>query len=142
MTNNQSDRYRIVGQELIYFARDLLTDASAFFFLLVSDASSIGRRWQILALVSINSRVSCWKLRNSANLSFCLAGRRRSRQRLREGFAVHFRGKPEIRADGSGSLACHSDPQCWNWNHIEDHQVPRSAEQWRSAAPLIRQGNM
>jgi len=32
------------------------------------------------------------------NLAFCLAGRSWSRQRLREGFAVHFIGKPEIRA--------------------------------------------
>jgi len=32
------------------------------------------------------------------NLAFCLAGRSRSRQRLRKGFTVHFIGKPEIRA--------------------------------------------
>ena len=54
-------------QELIYFARDLLTDRfGRFFSCSVSDSSSIGRRWQILALVTINSRLSCWKLRNSA----------------------------------------------------------------------------
>jgi hypothetical protein len=40
-------------------------------------------------------------------LSFSLAGRRWSRQRLREGFAVRLIGKPEIRAVArlAGSMA-------------------------------------
>jgi len=54
---------------------------------------------------------------------------------------VSSRG-PAGRADGSGSLACHSDPQCSKWKQLEDHQVPRSAEQWRSGGLLIRQGSM
>jgi hypothetical protein len=47
-------------QELIYFARDFLTDRfGRFFSWSASRSSSIGRKWQILALVSTNSRLSC-----------------------------------------------------------------------------------
>jgi hypothetical protein len=53
--------------EVIYFARDLLTDRfSRFFSCSVCRSSSTGRKPQISALVSTNSRLSCWNLRNSA----------------------------------------------------------------------------
>jgi len=54
-------------QELIYFARDLPPDRFRRFFSWSVCASSwAGRKRQIAVLVSTNSRLSSWNLRNSA----------------------------------------------------------------------------
>jgi hypothetical protein len=54
-------------QQLVYFARDLLADRFRRFFSWSVDGSPlVGRKRQISAFVSTNSRLSCWNLRNSA----------------------------------------------------------------------------
>jgi hypothetical protein len=54
-------------QKLIYFLRDFLADLRRrFFSWSFCGSSSAGRKRQISALVSTNSRLSCWNLRNSA----------------------------------------------------------------------------
>ena len=77
-THGRLDRFQIEAaglattgennpQKLIYFARDLLADRfRRFFSWSGEDSSSVGRRRQISAFVSTNSRLSCWNFRNSA----------------------------------------------------------------------------
>jgi hypothetical protein len=54
-------------QQFVYFARDFLLDRfGRFFSCSVCGSASAGRARQISVLVWTNSRVSCWKLRNSS----------------------------------------------------------------------------
>ena len=54
-------------QELISFARDLPPEGfGRFFSCSVGDSSAAGRKRQMAVLVSTNSRLSSWNLRNSA----------------------------------------------------------------------------